>query len=500
MVTDATPLAEAEAATYPTRQRVRAILRPASVGQVQAVLALAQRHRAPIYAISGGKNWGYGSRVPVAQDSAILDLGRLNRIRAVDAKLAHARIEAGVTQLQLVSHLRRRRIPLWVDTTTSSPHASLLGNALDRGHGLTPYADHAAQLCDLEVVLPGGELLRTGFGRFPGARTAALDRLGLGPALDDLFGQSNLGVVTAATLWLMPTPEVTEGAFFTFAGDREFRRAIDVLCRLRLEGTLRPGLQLSNEYRGLQRQLAYPWERTAGKTPLSPAHARRIARERGLAPWSGIAGLYGTPRQVAAVRHRLRQQLGGLVSGLEFASEVTLRADGSPGAQARLRLLSFLSGGLDGPGLQRAYWRKRTRPEDPARMDLDRDRCGVIWCTPLVPFEGRAVLEVNRLARRTLLAHGFEPDLAMASIRDRVLHFHISIIYDRDEPGDDARALECQAELHDALARRGFWPHRLGLHSMALAQRGDPLYLQTVERLKRALDPRGVVAPGRYVR
>ena len=379
----------AQTATFATRQRVRAILKPRSVAEVQAAVVIAGRHGLPLYPVSGGKNWGYGSRVPVTSESALLDLGRLNKIRALNEPMAYARVEAGVSQGQLVEAIARKGLRLWVDTTTSSPHASLIGNAVERGHGLTPYADHAAQVCNLEVVLPSGELLRTGNGRFD-ARTADLDGFGLGPALDGLFFQSNLGVVTAATLWLMPAPEYTEVAFFQIADARALVRAVDALRKLRLDRVLGPGLQLSNVYRGLQRQGAFPWARTRGRTPLAEPLARQLGREKGLAAWSGVAGLHGTRRQVAAARAQVERALRGSCSALDFASPAQLAQDSSPRAAARRRLVSFLTGGLDGPGLGRAYWRKPSRPATEAEMDLDRDRCGVLWVAPLVPFEGRA--------------------------------------------------------------------------------------------------------------
>ena len=41
---------------------------------------------------------------------------------------------------------------------------SVIGNTLDHGVGYTPYGDHPASQCGIEVVLPNGEVLRTGMG------------------------------------------------------------------------------------------------------------------------------------------------------------------------------------------------------------------------------------------------------------------------------------------------------------------------------------------------
>ena len=64
----------------------------------------------------------------------------------------------------------------------------------------------AAQ-CGMEVVLPNGELMRTGMGAMPGNRAWHVYKRSLGPTPDQLFMQSNYGIVTKMGVWLMPEPE-----------------------------------------------------------------------------------------------------------------------------------------------------------------------------------------------------------------------------------------------------------------------------------------------------
>src|SRR5947209_8373737 len=202
--TDPRELRAAETATYATGHRIPAIVRPLDRAQVQECMRIANRCGVSVYPVSSGKNWGYGSRVPAADACVLLDLSRMNRIVDFSEELAYVTVEPGVTQNQLYAFLQARESRLWMDATGASPDCSLIGNAVERGFGHTPYGDHFAHSCALEVVLPEGEVIETGFSRFSSATAAPLYRWGVGPALDGLFSQSNLGIVTRMTVWLMP--------------------------------------------------------------------------------------------------------------------------------------------------------------------------------------------------------------------------------------------------------------------------------------------------------
>ena len=199
VITEPEALASAETATFATTQRVPAILRPSTTAEVQACLRIAQAHRIPLYPVSGGRNWGYGSRVPPRDGCVVMELSRMNRILAYDEKLAYLTVEPGVTFRQAYTWLTERGSPLFITTIGGSPEGSLIGNALERGDGRGPHADIFNHVCGLEVVLPNGERVETGMARFPNAHAAPVYRWGLGPSLDGLFSQSALG--TAIVMW-----------------------------------------------------------------------------------------------------------------------------------------------------------------------------------------------------------------------------------------------------------------------------------------------------------
>ena len=262
--------AEAETATFSTDQEILAILRPGSKEQVQECVRIAAEFGAPLYPVSSGKNWGYGSRVPPVSGCALLDLGRLNRIVDFNENLGYVTVEAGVTQRQLFAYLQERKSRLWMDATGSSPDCSLVGNVMERGFGHTPLGDHFAHVCALEVLLPNGEFIETGSAAFPGSRAAAASRWGLGPSLDGLFSQSNLGIVTRMTIWLMPAPDAFEAFFFRSPEAAALGPLIDALRDLRLKDILRSAAHIGNDYKVLAGLQQYPWTETSGQTPLEP--------------------------------------------------------------------------------------------------------------------------------------------------------------------------------------------------------------------------------------
>ncbi len=509
LITQEEPLRAAATATFSIDRQIPAILRPANREQVQQCLRIATKFGIPVYPISSGKNWGYGSRVPAADGCVLLDLGRMNRILEFNEELAYATVEPGVTQGQLFDFLRERRSRLWIDGTGSSPECSLIGNTVERGFGHTPYGDHFANVCGFEVVLATGEVIETGTARFPGAPAAPVYRWGLGPSLDGLFAQSNLGVVTRMTFWLMPAPEYFQAFFFRCDRDDALPAVVDALRELRLNGTLRSGIHIGNDYKVLAGIQQYPWNETGGSTPLPAELMRGFRKKMSFGAWNGSGGLYGSKGQVAQARTLLRRALAGKADKLHFLDDRQLAvASRFSGAfrmftgwdlSRALELVRPLYGLLKGvptdKALRSAYWRKRNPP--PAEMDPDRDACGLLWCSPVAPAEGQHAQILAELSARVLLSHGFEPMLSLTLITERALICVISITYDREEAGEDRRARVCFEQLQSELAAKGYISYRLGIQSMD-EMNAQGAYASLLEQIKRAVDPAGILAPGRY--
>ncbi len=108
VVTEANDLRAAETGTFASTHRIPAIIRPGTRQEVQECLRIANRFDTPVYPISSGRNWGYGSRMPSADGCVLMDLGRMNQILDFNESLAYVTVEPGVTQAQLFAFLEER--------------------------------------------------------------------------------------------------------------------------------------------------------------------------------------------------------------------------------------------------------------------------------------------------------------------------------------------------------------------------------------------------------
>ena len=481
----------ASTATYATTEQVAAVLRLTSTAEVSEALRIATERNVPVYPVSRGCNWGLGSRVPTVDGAVLLDLSAMRTITDFDDALGCVTVEPGVTFAQMHTFLAERGARWFGAVTGSSPHASLVGNALERGDGAGPYGDRWNHVCALEAVLATGEVVRTGFARFDGAKAAQSHRWGVGPSLDGLFSQSNLAVVTRMTVWLSPLPKSIQAMRFRLRDGRRLAPLVDALRTLRLDGTLRATASLWNARRA--------WSVEAR------AHDRegwaRFVRETDGCAWFGLTGLYApTALMGRALREHAVATLGPLVDSWHVEER-----SGDPVAGRELLwehepAFGFLQGVPHARSLQSAYWSKPADFTVEGDADPDRDRCGVVWCCAAVPLRGDDVARACELAAHVLHAHGFDPMLAVATPTERCASLLPTILCAREVPDADARAVSCPAALTAALAREGWLPYRVAAHRMASIPEANDATRALLARLRAAVDPSGVLAPGRYER
>jgi len=181
------------------------VLRPASVAEVAEILKLANATATPIVP-QGGNTGLVGGQIP-HHNEIVLSLNRLDRIREVDATSNTITCEAGVT-LQRAREAAAAVDRLYPQLLPSEGTCTIGGNLSTNAGGTAAIAHGIARshALGLEVVLADGRVLND---------LNKLKKDNTGYDLKNLFigAEGTLGVITAAVLRLVPRPRSVETAF-----------------------------------------------------------------------------------------------------------------------------------------------------------------------------------------------------------------------------------------------------------------------------------------------
>lgn len=509
------PDASDAASTTAERRRVHAVLRPTARDQVPPIVQIAARERVPLYPVSTGRNWGYGCGLPVRDDCALLDLSGLQQIIDFDPELGTITLEPGVTQGMLAQFLERERQSFLVPVTGAGPTCSLVGNALERGYGITPLADHFGAALSLEAVLPDGRIYRRALADQGGALADRAFKWSVGPYLDGMFTQGAFGVVTSMTFALARRPDSIKAFVFGVDDATPLERVVtDVREILRRFPSTVGGINLMNAHRVVAMAAPYPRD-ALGPDGLIPEDVLRdLAARHQVTAWTVFGTLYGTTRVVRAVQSEIRSRVGSyakrlLVVSPRRATQLVRIADALPGQAARAlarrarvlaSALELVDGRPNETALPLAYWKGGIAPAAGAPRDPARDGCGLIWYAPLVPMKPDTVRTYVEFVTRVMRAHRLEPLVTLTSLSERCFDSTVPLLFDRQSADETERAQRCYQALLDEGRSLGFLPYRVGIQAMDWLTRGPSTYWDVVAALKAALDPDGIIAPGRYTR
>jgi len=371
-----------------------AAVAPDTVEQVQAIVRTANQYKIPLYSISTGKNYAYGGASPNVRGSVIVDLKRMNRVLEVDADRNFALVEPGVAYFDLYRYIQDRGLKLWIDTPDPG-WGSLVGNAMDHGIGYTLgfYRDHMGAHCGMEVVLPNGEVMRTGMGAMPGAKTWQEYKHGFGPDPAGLFAQGNYGIVTKMGFRLMPQPEHWRTGMVTVPRRRDFI------------GLVKTVNYLSDLFIIGEPWYGSPLRRLMGNTEFREAATRaggfneteldRLAAAAGLHSWQVELQFYGSEKTTLANWEYAKELFARNVPGSRAIDGESLRV---PLTQAQIEnttgpyptnMRRNVTQGVPGLGV----WYQTGRTE----QQQDRWNETHFGLFSMVPRSGEGVFEAQRV-------------------------------------------------------------------------------------------------------
>ncbi|MBA2425494.1 MAG: FAD-binding oxidoreductase, partial [Actinobacteria bacterium] len=189
-----------------------AVVLPRSAEEVAEVVKLANAHRIPVVARAGGTGLADGA-VPL-RGGIIVDVKLMNKIHELDLVDRTVTVGPGINMLKLNEELKQHGV-IYPDDPASYPCALVGGRIGTSGWSLigSRYGHTRDLVISMQVVTPTGEIIEVGDG---GGRK--LRKSSSGFQLKHLFmgHQGTLGIVTEATLELVPRPEAEFSAFFSY--------------------------------------------------------------------------------------------------------------------------------------------------------------------------------------------------------------------------------------------------------------------------------------------
>ena len=448
---------------------------PQSAEEVQAIVRLANEYKVPLWPISRGKNLGYGAAAPVMPGTVVLDLGRMKRIIEVNERYGYCLIEPGVGFFDLFAYIQENKIPLWMSVPANA-WGSVVGNALERGYGYTPYGENTKNICGMEIVLPNGEMIRTGTGAMSNSPNWHLFKYGFGPSWDQVFVQSNYGVVTKMGMWLMPEPEATLGLNMQLPDPDDIGWAVDALQPLRMNGVLQQSPSIGNSLRVVATQTPRSqWYDGDGALPDDVLRA--ILDKYNLGWWGVNLRLLRLRRSQRSPRQnhqsRLRETHQAGIRSREVASRRSHREFRRRRSQHQ-------------PALQIINWRG--------------GRGGHLGFSPVLPASSEHVLKQFHSTKKRYEEIGVDYYGSFTLFERYTTNVNM-MIYDRDDAALTTKVRNLFTVLVADAAKEGYSEYRTHISFMddvALSfDYNNHALLRLNEAVKDALDPNGILAPGK---
>jgi 4-cresol dehydrogenase (hydroxylating) len=471
----------------PELQRVAsAAVAPTQVDQIQQIVRIANQYKIPLYAVSTGRNLGYGGSAPNLSGSVVVDLKRMNRIIEVNTREGYMIVEPGVSFIELQRYFEEHKID-FVPSAPGPGWGSPIGNALDRGGGL-PYSDNFSAVKGLEVVLANGEVMRTGRGALQDPKLWPLYKYGLGPDLLGLFSQSNFGIVTKACFWLEPKSDLSRGFSISSFNDADLDPMIDALNYLANQDVIN-GFEIGS-----------PLRSSTGsndvRTEYGPAEAKELLRRRDggtTAEWEALARKVNIPLASAAGNVRGPRPI--VQAKLEYALEYLKSANVPGTVQLGMEMPTSFPISIDFGALT-----------------LKRSNLGHYYFSPILKKTREDLFAINDTIRNVFIdagdyemldevafyGAGSGGPIGVTKEKHMVLLMEFLVFGDAEK---NRRRRELYQRLVKACGEKGWGEYRAPVVFQDEAQAqfsfNDNVCRRFIETLYDAADPNGILSPGR---
>jgi len=456
-----------------------AVVEPVSTEQVQGVMRIANAAKVPVWPFSQGRNNGYGGASPRVAGSIQISLRKMNRVLEINEDLAYAVVEPGVRWFDLHAALEAAGSNLAVSVPDIG-WGSVIGNALDNGLTYMPMGTDHMSLTGMEVVLADGEVLRTGMGAQPGNKAFHVYKRSFGPTLDALFTQSNFGVVTRAGVMLQRKPEAFRTMILALDKDSDLEAGVVALSDLMLDGALRgvPCLYPAPHNGIMLADADVPEPRAWTEEQLE-----EYGRETGFGRWGVRVGLWEDAEIIEYKTRKIRERWLQ-IPGARVVREGRVYA---PHEYGEITL---------------AVEKNYAGIPSMAQIEHTRSEIGHTDFSPVVAIEPGQIRPVLDEVRRHLAVAGILYAGGISLISARSCLLITSIPFDTTDAAAVKNAFDVTKRLIVEVGKLGYAEYRAHLDVMDLISDqfsfNNHAYRRFVERIKDAVDPNGIISPGRH--
>lgn len=457
------------------------VYRPASIAELKNEFLNLKRQFPVISIISRGNNWGYGCHAPNKDHSLLIDLSQCQQIKEFDDYHGTITIEPGLSYGMLAEFLLSKGDKWIAPVHGAGPDASVLGNTLERGYGITPNTDHFGSVISLKAILESGELYQGSLANLNQPHLDKLFKYGIGPYYDGLFSQSGIGIVTEVTIKLFPKTEYSEMFVFGIKDPQQLGQLIEKMkiIKRNFAGSL-SGLNLMNRDRCLSMLVDYPLEKIKSREALTEKELNHWAKKYKVDSWLLVGMIYGPKPVVKAIKKQIKKELNSIKKKSFFFNSASfsyitllkkmmqkLSLDHFVQSLESLEsAFSVLMGKPSNVALKLAYWKNENKElVKQQTLNPNQDSCGLIWYAPLVEFKSEAVVSYVEFVQSLSKRHQFNCLITLTTIDDLCFDSTIPILFNQNDPLDVKRANEYYEELVNQGQRLGFIPYRLNIKS-----------------------------------
>jgi hypothetical protein len=365
---------------------------------------------------------------------------------------------------------------------------------MERGVGYTPYGDHFMMHCGIELVLPSGEVIRTGMGALPHPHekdgvppqdqpwndSAQLFNYGFGPYVDGIFTQSNLGIATKMGMWLMPNPGGYQSYLITIPREDDLKQAVDIIRPLRLDMVLQNVPTIRHIILDAA-VLGHKSDYTSDiNKPLTDAELDAIAKKLDLGRWNFYGALYG-PQPIRDAMWAVVKESFSAIPGAKFYFPED-RKEANSILHTRHKTMQGI------PTYDELKW-------------LDWLPNGShLFFSPISRVNGDDATRQFALTKARCHEAGLD-FIGTFTIGMREMHHIVCIVFNREDDEQKKKVVWLIKTLIDDCAKQGWGEYRT--HLAAMDQIMDTysfnnnVFRRFNETIKNAVDPNGILAPGK---